>query len=128
MLLESSEKGQDGEGSGCRVVRTALGETAATPAAPLQLTVLAPPSPNPFNPRTAIRFSLPRATHVTVAVYDPRGSRVRTLVDGAMPAGEQSVEWDGCDERGVAVAAGVYLVRLQTVEGIVRVQKMTLVK
>ncbi len=65
--------------------------------------------PNPFNPRTEVVFSLPRAGRATVAVYALDGRRVTTLWQGERPAGEHRVTWDG---RGLA--SGAYLVRLQT--------------
>ena len=61
---------------------------------------LAAGAPNPFNPKTTIRYSLPQPTRVTLAIYDQRGRLLRTLVDAAQSAGEQSVDWDGQDSRG----------------------------
>ncbi|MCB1182670.1 hypothetical protein KDM41_04495 [bacterium] len=69
--------------------------------------------PNPFNPRTEIRFSLPEAGHVLLDVYDVRGRHVRRLADGAFAAGPQSVPWDGRTDDGRACAAGVYFARLR---------------
>lgn len=69
-------------------------------------------APNPFNPRTEIGFSLPIAQHVGVQVYDLGGRRVRTLHDGVLAAGPQKLSWDGRGERGNAVGAGVYLVKV----------------
>ncbi|MBK6733382.1 MAG: T9SS type A sorting domain-containing protein [bacterium] len=70
-------------------------------------------TPNPFNPRTTLRFSLSRPGEVTLDVYDLSGRRLRTLVSGSLPAGEHVAEWDGCDERGLAAASGVYLMQLR---------------
>ena len=67
--------------------------------------------PNPFNPTTAIHFSLPAAGWTEVAVYDLRGSRVRTVLAGQRSAGEHSVTWDGRDDGGRRLPSGVYLVR-----------------
>lgn len=69
--------------------------------------------PNPFNPRTAISFSLPQSERVKLEVFNLLGQRVRTLADGDKPAGVFSVEWDGRDEKGVPVASGIYLYRLE---------------
>ena len=69
--------------------------------------------PNPFNPSTMIRFFLPRETDVTLVIYDATGARVRTLCDGAQPAGYQSIAWDGLNEAGGNVSTGVYFYRLQ---------------
>jgi hypothetical protein len=84
--------------------------------------------PNPFNPRTMISYDLPRPGEVSVAVYDLRGRVVRSLWRGALEVGRHQVEWDGRDERGDAAPTGIYLVRLITDEGVVRMQKMTLAR
>lgn len=83
---------------------------------PSSTRMLAAPWPNPFNPRTTLSFSLPRAGHARLSVYDLMGRRVRTLWDGSAPVGETQVTWDGIDGRGHNVAAGMYMVRLQVGE------------
>ncbi len=70
-------------------------------------------APNPFNPRTTVRYSLPAAQPATLRLYDLRGRLVRTLVDEPRPAGVSEATWDGRDQAGRAVAAGAYLARLQ---------------
>ena len=75
---------------------------------------LLPAVPNPFNPRTEIRYVLERDAIAEVAVYDPAGRRVRTLAGGFHPAGAHVVEWDGRDDAGAPQASGVYLYRLVT--------------
>jgi flagellar hook assembly protein FlgD len=49
---------------------------------------------------------------VSLAIFDVRGARVATLVDGPQPAGTKSVLWNARDDRGHALASGVYLCRL----------------
>ena len=83
--------------------------------------------PNPFNPRTTIRFALPREMTVSLDVCGLDGRRVRRLVDGRRAAGPQTVVWDGRDAAGQAVAAGTYLLRLVREDG-TEVSKLTLVK
>ncbi len=74
---------------------------------------LHPCQPNPFNPRTTVRYDLPRAAPVVLAIYDLSGRRVRTLRDGAdEPAGSHEAEWDGRDDGGRVVPSGVYVCRL----------------
>ncbi len=70
--------------------------------------------PNPFNPKTTLRFALDEASHVDLGVYDLSGRRVATIVRGAMPGGAQEISWDACDEAGRPLASGVYLARLHT--------------
>ncbi len=71
--------------------------------------------PNPFNPRTVIALRAERAGPVRLAVHDVRGRRVRSLLATALAAGEtRRITWDGRDDAGRAVPAGVYLVRLES--------------
>ncbi|MBD3221966.1 T9SS type A sorting domain-containing protein [bacterium] len=83
--------------------------------------------PNPFNPQTIIRFALPSAQDVELAVYDVRGQRIRTLVRDVVPAGRHEVVWQGRDDGGRQVASGTYFYRLTSDEG-TQVRKMLLVK
>jgi flagellar hook assembly protein FlgD len=53
-----------------------------------------------------------RRAHARLFIYDVNGARVRTLVDGELPAGAHSVAWNGTDARGQTVASGVYYYRL----------------
>ncbi|MEN8006006.1 MAG: FlgD immunoglobulin-like domain containing protein [Candidatus Krumholzibacteriota bacterium] len=65
--------------------------------------------PNPFNPSTTIKYSLPRAGHFKLSIYNVRGQLVKTLIDGPRPAGaDQTVVWDGTDNQGSAAASGLY--------------------
>ena len=72
--------------------------------------------PNPFNPSTTIRFSLPEAGAVRLAIYSTKGQLVRTLVDGSTHAAYHSVVWNGRDATGREVSSGVYLYRLTSAE------------
>ncbi|MHB8078056.1 MAG: PA domain-containing protein [Candidatus Krumholzibacteriia bacterium] len=69
-------------------------------------------SPNPFGGATTIRFALPAAGAVDLAVYDLAGRLVRRLAGGEQSAGEHFVTWKGDDAGGRRVAAGVYFYRL----------------
>lgn len=74
--------------------------------------------PNPFNPRTTIRFQLSSADQVLLEIIDPAGRLVRTLVAGeAMDAGGQEVVWDGRDNNGHLAGSGTYFARLKTTKG-----------
>jgi hypothetical protein len=79
---------------------------------PASATRLEQNSPNPFNPTTAIRFSLASKETVTLAVFDLGGRLVRTLVNEPRGLGSHSVTWDGRDNAGASVASGVYFYRL----------------
>jgi len=72
--------------------------------------------PNPFNPETVIRFGIPAqitaGTNVQLRIYNMLGEVVRTLVDEPMSPGTYTARWNGRDNRGVQVAAGVYIYRI----------------
>ena len=90
-------------------VSTSVADAGGIPAAAR----LHAPQPNPFNPTTTIRFSLPEATRVRLAVYDLAGRRVVTLADGHYGAGEFRQVWNGKDSAGRDVSSGVYFARLE---------------
>ncbi|MBN2029806.1 T9SS type A sorting domain-containing protein [bacterium] len=68
--------------------------------------------PNPFNPETVISYTLPEKSHVNLVVYNIAGEKVRTLVDMAEDTGYYSVRWDGKDDSGNPLSAGLYLYRI----------------
>jgi hypothetical protein len=77
-------------------------------------------SPNPFNPRTQINFTLSGtdASHpVRLEVFDLEGRKVAGLVDAQLSAGAHHQVWDGRADDGSAVRSGVYFARLTTREG-----------
>ena len=69
--------------------------------------------PNPFNPSTTIRYTMPSKGHVTITVYDARGARVVTLLNEEKPAGAFTIPWAGRDESGRAASSGVYFARIE---------------
>lgn len=75
--------------------------------------VLRGASPNPFNPVTEIAYGLPEGGRVALRVYSAAGRLVRVLVDGEREAGYHAAVWDGRDDRGDAVASGVYFCRME---------------
>ncbi len=83
--------------------------------------------PNPFNPSTTIRFGLPEASQVTINIYSLTGEKVKTLVNGAYPAGYHTAQWDGTNEARVKTAAGVYVYELKA-GGKRLIKKMILTK
>ena len=89
--------------------------------------------PNPFNPSTTIRYSLPRESRVTITVYDVAGRELSRILERTQGAGEHSVTWNATDSKGAAVPSGVYFyaMRSMTTDGkeeFSRTQKMTYVK
>jgi hypothetical protein len=69
--------------------------------------------PNPFNPETTIKFDLPRASEVTVRIYNVLGQQVRALVQGRKEAGTYSVVWDARNDLGRMVSSGMYVVEMR---------------
>ena len=74
--------------------------------------------PNPFNPTTTIDYNVAANGYVSLKVYDVMGRLVKTLVDNQWTAAGQtsgySVTWNGLDDSGQKVSAGLYIYRLQS--------------
>ena len=83
--------------------------------------------PNPFNPSTAIEFSLGKAGSADISLYNVAGQKVRELLSGSMKAGVHTVVWNGRDNFGRTVSAGVYIAKL-TMGSSVTAKSMMLVK
>ena len=88
---------------------------------------LDPNHPNPFNPRTTLRYHLPHMSSMALSIYDLRGREVRRLVSGLQAAGEGTAIWDGRNDAGQEVASGIYFARL-SIPGATVSQKLTLVR
>jgi hypothetical protein len=78
--------------------------------------------PNPFNPKTTLKFSVPRAGTVSLVVYDVAGRQVATLHRGELASGQFSIDFDGH-----GLSSGTYFARLKG-DGFAATQKMQLVK
>jgi len=76
------------------------------------VTSLALAAPNPFRDQTVIAFDLAQSGPADLTIYSAGGRRVRTLLAGTQEPGEYHLSWDGRDEHGNAVGAGVYYMRL----------------
>jgi len=87
------------------------------PAALPTRTALVGGYPNPFNPGTTVRFLVAGEQEVEIAVFDLSGRKVRALVQGTVAPGEHSARWDGRDEGGADLPAGMYLCRLRCADG-----------
>ncbi len=108
-------------------INAALGEKGTAP----DDFVLLQNYPNPFNPSTTISFRIPDSgsalVQTKVSVFNLLGQEVRTLINSNMSPGLYRVQWDGKDGRGVSLASGVYVYRLQA-GPINKTQRMLLVK
>jgi len=83
--------------------------------------------PNPFNPRTEIRFALAQDGPARLAIHDAAGRQLRLLADGRMEAGAHQIGWDGRDGEGLEMPSGLYLARLSG-PGIALSHKMLLLR
>ena len=89
-------------------------DPGGTPPLRLSLSI----APNPFNPMTEIRFSLPSGGPVNLRVYDARGQLVSDLLSEDLAAGDHEVVWRGTDSDGRNVASGVYFSKLESESGV----------
>jgi hypothetical protein len=78
--------------------------------------------PNPFNPSTIIKYSVPKEGHVSLTVYDITGKEITKLVDGERQAGNYEVNWSA-----EKMSSGIYFYRIQS-GGFVQTNKMILLK
>ena len=85
--------------------------------------------PNPFNPKTTLRFALAADAPVHMGVYDLTGRRVRQLMAGErkLAAGQHEIVWDGRNDAGARVASGVYFVRMDA-DAVSQTLKLVLLK
>jgi len=83
--------------------------------------------PNPFNPSTMIEYALPQESKVYLVIYDILGRHVKTLVRQTQAPGYKSVRWNGRNDMGQQVSAGMYFYRIQAGE-FVQTKKMVLLK
>ncbi len=90
-----------------------LRKIPAVPPPPPTVFALRQNYPNPFNPTTRIAFDLPAASSVRVTVYNILGQPIQTVVNAVFPLGIGQAEWDGKDSRGLDVASGIYLYRME---------------
>lgn len=94
-------------------------EVSATPggetAIPWRFTLeSAFPNPAVLNQMTTFRYGIPEQQDVELAVYNTLGQRVKTLLTATLPPGYHQRTWDGRDDAGQFLAAGVYYVRLHS--------------
>ena len=68
--------------------------------------------PNPFNPFTTIKYDLPERSDVSITVYDISGKEVTQLERRIHEAGQKSIRWDGTNQNGELVSAGMYIYRI----------------
>ncbi len=80
----------------------------------IEVLILSQNFPNPFNPSTTIRYGLPEMSDVRIDIYDVAGREVMSVNQHSQQAGWHDLQWNGIDNSGVEVAAGMYFTRLQS--------------
>ncbi|MFL3015896.1 MAG: FlgD immunoglobulin-like domain containing protein [Candidatus Neomarinimicrobiota bacterium] len=83
--------------------------------------------PNPFNPVTTLTYDLPKDSFVHVIVYDILGNVINDLVNTNQSSGYRSIQWNGTNNQGESVSAGLYLYTIHTGD-FVDTKKMILLK
>ncbi|HHE37582.1 MAG TPA: T9SS type A sorting domain-containing protein, partial [Candidatus Cloacimonetes bacterium] len=101
--------------------------TEADPDLIPEFTELTGNYPNPFNPQTIISFGLNRSSKVTLDIYNIKGQKVRTLVNGNKQAGYHKIIWDGKDNFRNKVGSGIYFYKMTT-DDYNNIRKMILLK
>jgi hypothetical protein len=86
---------------------------AGRPGVNVFITRLEPPYPSPSNSSVTLKYQLAAAAPTVLDIYDIAGRRIRSMPQGTVPAGAvRSFTWDGSDQSGKKVSAGVYFCRL----------------
>ena len=70
--------------------------------------------PNPFNPSTTIKYSIPKVSNVKIQVYNMMGQLIKTLVNETKAPGFYNVVWNGTNESASKVASGIYFYRFES--------------
>lgn len=83
--------------------------------------------PNPFNPITHIHYELHKNTAVKINIYDVLGREVKTLLDAQQTPGEKTIQWNGTNDLGQPVSAGVYIYKVEAGD-FVQTRKMVFLK
>ena len=94
--------------------------------------------PNPFNPTTTIKFRIENSelriegrgesiTSVKIEIFNIKGQKLRSLVNGDYREGEHSVIWNGTDDHNSPVTSGIYFYRFTT-DNYIETKKMLLIK
>lgn len=83
--------------------------------------------PNPFNPTTVIKYSIPEQTNVKLTIFNSIGQEVATLVNTTQNAGTYTFNWNGRNNAGAKVSSGIYLYHIQA-GNFVSTKKMVMIK
>ncbi len=93
-----------------------------------RLSILLSNSPNPFRKMTTIRYSISKLSNVSIKIYDIKGNVVRNLFNGTQKPGAYGLNWNGIDNSGKKLPAGIYILCLKTTEGVSKTEKLIILK
>lgn len=108
------------------VVVSAVAGVEPVPIADGRVGFLAAPFPNPSGAGASFRFALGRAGDARAEVFDVRGRRIASVLDGRLPAGAYTARWNGRTSGGRAAEPGVYWIRL-SVPGLTASRRLVVV-
>ena len=103
-------------GSSTLIIFTIVGELGTENQVSAEKFQLSEVFPNPFNPTTQIKYSLPKDNLVNIKIYDAMGRKIRSLSNVYQNAGHHSINWDARNDMGEGVAAGMYILSVQAGE------------
>ena len=83
--------------------------------------------PNPFNPTTKIDYYIPKASFVSLIIYDLMGREIKKLIEQEQFSGKHSVIWNGTNEENSKVSSSIYFYKMETAENKI-IRKMLLLK
>lgn len=93
-----------------------FGQEPRAEAPPALVTGLHPVAPNPIRSGTTLEFTMAKPGEVDLSIYSVGGRHLKTLFRGVVEPGVHTVRWNGTDDEGRRLSAGVYFVRLGTPE------------
>jgi len=132
--LDYNERIWDGDNDGVATIDMGVYEFGAPisdlddPIIPIPEKFLLSNYPNPFNPTTTIKFSIPEDGKVQLTIYNIKGQKVKSLVNDDFKAGNHEENWNGIDESGNYVSSGVYFYKLSLNGKSKKIKKCLLLK
>jgi len=70
--------------------------------------------PNPFNPKTTLKYHLYETSQVSITIFGVFGTVEYSLFHGSQSTGPKEIQWDGINNQGVSVPSGIYFLKIQT--------------